>query len=296
MRILNYGSLNIDYTYRLEHIVVPGETISSGNMEIYPGGKGLNQSIALAKAGAEVYHAGLIGKDGEFLKDLCEKNGVNTSYIRYSEERTGNAIIQVAETGENSIILFPGANFRQSKKEIDETLKHFGVRDILLLQNEINELEYIIERGKERGMMIALNPSPFNEQVKRCDLSLVDLFLMNEIEGEQITGLSKPEDILGKMEQLYPEAKVLLTLGKKGSAYCDKGKVNWEKAEIVQAVDTTAAGDTYTGYFLAALSKEKEVSYAMKYASVASGIAVTKKGASTSIPGYKEVEEKMERE
>lgn len=99
MKVLNFGSLNIDYTYRVDHIVAPGETISSKNLEIFPGGKGLNQSIALAKAGAEVYHAGQIGKDGLFLKKICEENGVCVSYIRETDTNTGNAIIQVADSG-----------------------------------------------------------------------------------------------------------------------------------------------------------------------------------------------------
>lgn len=289
MKILNYGSLNIDYAYSLAHIVVPGETISSEGMEVYPGGKGLNQSIALAKAGADVYHAGLIGEDGEFLKDLCKRNGVDTTYIKYSKERTGNAIIQVAETGENSIILFPGANFSQSRDDIEEVLENFGEGDMLLLQNEINELEYIMKKGKERGMMVVLNPSPFNRRVKECDLRLVDLFLMNEIEGEQITGMREPEEILERMGELYPKAQVLLTLGKRGSFFQKEGEVSRMKAEIVQAVDTTAAGDTYTGYFLAALSRGEEIEYAMQAASIASGIAVTRKGASSSIPDHDEV-------
>lgn len=293
MRILNYGSLNIDYTYNLEHIVIPGETISSRSMTIYPGGKGLNQSIALAKAGAEVYHAGMIGTDGEFLKQLCEQHGVDTRFIQYAEERTGNAIIQVTDTGENSIILYPGANFCQTRETIQRVLDHFGKGDMLLLQNEVNHVDELIKEGKKRGMTIVFNPSPFNEAIRNCDLSLIDLFLMNEIEGEQITKESDPKKILEIMREKYPAAKVLLTLGKKGSVYQQEGKQVWKEAVTVKAVDTTAAGDTYTGFLLAALSQGKEISYAMEFASTASGIAVTRKGASGSIPGYEEVEQKM---
>lgn len=163
MKILNFGSLNIDYTYSVDHIVHPGETITSGSLEVFPGGKGLNQSIALARAGADVYHAGLIGEDGIFLRDLCRESGVKTGYIRETETRTGNAIIQVSEKGENCIILYPGANREQTEEYIDEVLKGFGEGDVLLLQNEINLLDYLISKGAEKGMKIVLNPSPFDE-------------------------------------------------------------------------------------------------------------------------------------
>ena len=130
MRILNFGSLNIDYTYRVEHIVRPGETITSRKLEIFPGGKGLNQSIALAKAGASVCHAGLIGKDGAFLKDICKEAGVIVSLIRESNVRTGNAIIQVSDQGQNSILLFPGANREMTEGYIREVLGYFEEGDI----------------------------------------------------------------------------------------------------------------------------------------------------------------------
>lgn len=150
MQILNFGSLNIDYTYSLTHIVRPKETISSQKLEVFPGGKGLNQSVALARAGSEVYHAGCIGEDGKFLEELCRENGVRTEYIKTGSERTGNAIIQVADNGENSIILFPGSNRCLTPADVDEVLEHFGEGDILLLQNEINQLSYLIQRGAEK--------------------------------------------------------------------------------------------------------------------------------------------------
>lgn len=293
MKILNYGSLNIDYTYRLEHIVIPGETISSKGLDVFPGGKGLNQSIALARAGAQVYHAGMVGQDGMFLKDYCEKNGVNTTYISEVDARTGNAIIQVSDDGSNSIILFPGANRTNTREKVDKVLMHFDKGDVLLLQNEINEIDYLIDAAKEKGMKVVLNPSPFDEKLNRCKLEKVDIFLLNEVEGEQITGEHITENMLSKMKELYPKAGYVVTLGKLGSVYADKEVEYRQKAISVKAVDTTAAGDTFTGYFLTAVLEEKSKEEALEIAAAASAMAVMKEGASVSIPTRGEVEAYM---
>lgn len=290
MKILNFGSLNIDYTYSLEHIVQPGETITSRSLEVFPGGKGLNQSIALARAGANVYHAGLIGSDGEFLRDICRESGVKTEYIRETETQTGNAIIQVSEEGQNCIILYPGANREQTEAYIDEVLKGFSAGDILLLQNEINLLHYLISEGTKKGMKIALNPSPFDEKITTCDLSKVSLFLINEVEGEQITGEKDPEQILQKMELLYPGAETVLTLGDKGAVYANGTERIRQEPVRVKSVDTTAAGDTFTGYYLAAVMEGKPNAQAMKEAACAAALAVSKKGASSSVPWRRDVE------
>lgn len=282
--------MNIDYTYSLEHIVQPGETITSRSLEVFPGGNGLNQSIALARAGADVYHAGLIGSDGEFLRDICRESGVKTEYIRETETRTGNAIIQVSEEGQNCIILYPGANREQTEAYIDEVLKGFSAGDILLLQNEINLLHYLISEGTKKGMKIALNPSPFDEKITTCDLSKVSLFLINEVEGEQITGEKDPEQILQKMELLYPGAETVLTLGDKGAVYANGTERIRQEPVRVKSVDTTAAGDTFTGYYLAAVMEGKPRAQAMKEAACAAALAVSKKGASSSVPWRRDVE------
>lgn len=290
MKILNFGSLNIDYTYSVGHIVQPGETITSGSLEVFPGGKGLNQSIALARAGADVYHAGLIGKDGIFLRELCRNSGVNTDYIRVVETRTGNAIIQVSEKGENCIILYPGANREQTEEYIDEVMKGFGEGDVLLLQNEINLLDHLISEGAKKGMKIVLNPSPFDEKITACDLTKVSLFMINEVEGEQITGAKDPEQILEKMGTMYPGAETVLTLGDKGSVYANRTERIRQQPVKVKTVDTTAAGDTFTGYYLAAVMEGKDKPQAMKEAAYAAALAVSGKGASSSIPMKEDVD------
>lgn len=294
MKVLNFGSLNIDYTYRLNHIVKPGETTSSKKLEIFPGGKGLNQSIALAKAGLDVYHAGMIGKDGAFLREICQSNGVHTSYIKEVDEATGNAVIQVSDDGQNSIILFAGANRKLTEDYIDKVLEQFEHGDILLLQNEVNMLDYLIDQGKKRGMKIVLNPSPYDRNIERCDLRKVDLFFVNEVEAGQITGKSRAEEMLWIMREMYPESGIVLTLGDKGAYYSDRTITYYQEAFKVDAIDTTAAGDTFTGYFLASYINDQSGKKALMKAAVASSMAVERKGAAVSIPCKEEVEIRLQ--
>ncbi len=289
MKILNFGSLNIDYVYQMEHIVRPGETESCSMRNVFAGGKGLNQSVAIARAGGDVYHAGKIGEDGEMLLALCREAGVHTEYVFKGEVPTGHTIIQVDQNGQNSILLYGGANQSITKEDVDQVLAHFEEGDLLVLQNEISNLPYIVDRAAVRGMKIVLNPSPMNETLQQVDLSKVSIFLLNEIEGEEISGSSKPEEILERMLSKFPKAQIVLTLGAKGCIYKDKGQEIWQSAYEVKAVDTTAAGDTFTGYFLAGLAKNQPVSTALRLATRASAIAVTRQGAVPSIPMWDEV-------
>ncbi len=290
MKVLSFGSLNIDYVYHVNHIVQKGETISSASLDTIPGGKGLNQSIALAKAGAEVYHAGRVGNEGEFLLTWCKENGVNTNYtIVDSEEKTGHAIIQVDENGQNSIVLFGGSNQRQTKEQIHHTIEAFEKGDVLLLQNEVNHLPYLIEEAYKKEMMIVLNPSPMNEKIFDCDLNKISLFLLNEVEGEQLTGTADEKEMCEVLKEKFPEARFVLTLGSKGAYYIDQERTIFQEAFKVHAVDTTAAGDTFTGYFLANLLAEASIETCLKMAAKAASIAVTREGASVSIPRKEEI-------
>jgi ribokinase len=289
MKILNFGSLNIDHVFNVEQIAAPGQTIDSYHTKSYPGGKGLNQTLALARAGAEVWHAGMIGEDGLWLRTLLEKDGVDCSYLKTVPVNTGTAFIQVDACGQNCIVLDGGANRANTIAFCDEALSFFGKKDILLLQNEINHIDYIIDKAYEKQMYLVLNPSPMNEHILKCALNKVSLFIMNEDEGQQITGKKSAEDILKAMRELYPEAEEVLTLGSRGAVY-QKGDYRiTQKAYPVEAVDTTAAGDTFTGYFLAALAAGREISDCLKLASKAASLAVTKSGASDSIPYQKDV-------
>ncbi len=297
MKVLNFGSLNIDYVYDVEHFVKKGETISSSALNVFPGGKGLNQSIALAKAGAEVYHAGMIGEDGKFLAELLAEAGVNTDNILISKEvRTGNAIIQNDSSGDNCIILFGGANRAINRSYIDKVLEKFGEGDYIILQNEISELPYIISEADKKGMKIVLNPSPMDDVIlKEADLSLVSCFLLNEVEAKALlcNNESEPEKLMELIVGKFPKAGVLITLGGDGSIYGKDKKIIKEAAVKTDVRDTTAAGDTFTGFFVTGLLSGEDMGEVLKRASMAASIAVSRKGAATSIPTLKEVEERL---
>lgn len=289
MKVLNMGSLNLDYVYQVDHILTGGETLASDSMEVFPGGKGLNQSIALAKAGVCVYHAGLIGQEGQMLVEICRENGVDTRHIRQISGKSGHTIIQVDRQAQNCILLYGGSNRAFTREYMDQVFADFEPGDVLLLQNEINLLEYAVEKGWEKGMKVVLNPSPMDDKLDAVDLKKVSLFLLNEIEGAQIAGTEDPDGILDRMAEKFPDAEVVLTLGSRGSVFQGGGQQVRQKAYRVRAVDTTAAGDTFTGYFLAGMIKHMEISHILDLASRASALAVSRKGAAPSIPWMKEV-------
>lgn len=290
MKVLNYGSLNIDLVYRLDHLVLPGETQAAERFDRFCGGKGLNQSIALARAGAKTLHAGKIGPDGEMLLSALREAGVDVSPVTVGQEPSGHAVIQVERSGQNAILIYAGANGCISEKEIDAALSRMEKGDWLLLQNEINSIPAIIRKAKARGLRIAFNPAPMDEGVKTYPLDLIDLFVVNETEAAALTGLAEEEDALTAMEQTYPSAIHVVTLGSRGSLCSAGGQRYAVEAKKVQAVDTTAAGDTYIGYFLALLMEGKSVDVCMEMATRASAIAVSRMGAAPSIPLRSEAE------
>lgn len=293
MKILNMGSMNIDYVYSVNHIVASGETESAFKRQVFLGGKGINQSVALARAGLDVFHAGLIGNDGSCFLDECRRNNVNADYIRIVNENTGHTVIQVSDNGQNCIILYGGANRCLTRDYVDHVLSGFSEDDIIILQNEINLVDYIVERSFEKGMKIVLNPSPFNELINKIDLDKIYLFFINEVEGYQLAGETDPNLIISKMITMFPKGRIVLTVGKNGAYYADRAVTVFEPAADVQPLDTTAAGDTFSGYFIAGIIGGYTIERAMKLASTASGIAITRKGALPSIPFRSEVESKM---
>ncbi|MEG0692949.1 MAG: ribokinase [Oscillospiraceae bacterium] len=289
-KILNFGSLNIDIVYSLDHIVRPGETLSSGCVNNFPGGKGLNQSVALSRSGATVYHAGKIGTDGELLKDILLSNNIVCDYLKKSDGKNGHAIIQVEKSGQNSILLFTGTNHEIDIPMIDEVLKNFDEGDFLVCQNEISNMDYILKKASELRLRIALNPSPIDEKILSCDLSGIEFLIINEIEGSDFTGETDADLICENLLEKYPNMKIVLTIGKRGVIYRDKKNKYTHGIFNVKVVDTTAAGDTFLGYFIGLIAAEKNVELALKYASAASSIAVSRTGAVPSIPTIDEVE------
>lgn len=290
-KILNFGSLNIDYVYSLDHIVREGETESSIGYQVFEGGKGLNQSVALARAGAAVFHAGKIGREGLFLKEALENSGADCRYLVTDSGANGHAIIQRSAAGENSIILYPGANHAITPQDIDRVLDDFSADDILVCQNEISEMPYLIASAHKRGMRIAWNPSPITDVVQQIDFRQITWLIINEIEGQAITGKNEPEEILQVLRADYPHLRVVLTLGEAGSVYQDAEVTLTQQRYTVAVKDTTAAGDTFLGYFVREASRpDANLPKALRQAAMAAAIAVSREGAMPSIPDYSEVE------
>lgn len=291
MKVLNFGSLNYDHVYEMEHFVVAKETTSSTNYKRNFGGKGLNQSIALAKAGMEVYHAGKVGSDGQDFIDYLNKYNVKTEYlVKDNNEATGHAIIQVCN-GENCIILHGGANQTINEQQVTETISHFEKGDVLLVQNEISSMDLIIKKAHERGMMIVFNTAPMDAKIFTYPLDLVDIFVVNEVEGKGLGQATTDniEDIIKALQTKYPTKEIVLTVGERGSYYIHGEEVVYQEAIKVKAVDTTAAGDTFTGYFIYAYLNGESAKKALELATKASSITVQGEGAAQSIPELKDI-------
>ena len=293
-KILNYGSLNIDYVYNVPHFVMPGETLAAINRNVFAGGKGLNQSVALSRAGGEVYHAGAVGKDdSQVLTDAIAANNINDKFLMRRNGPSGHTFIQVDTSGQNCILLYGGANQTITKEEIDHTLNSFTKGDFLILQNEVNNIEYMIRQASAKGMRVCFNVSPFTAELLKLPLNLCSYLIVNEIEGSSMVDMTEDTDpyiILKALAQKFPETSFVLTLGSRGSLFKIQGKdVISCKSFKVKAVDTTAAGDTFLGYLIANLANNIDPALALKTATAASAIAVTRKGASPSIPLKEEV-------
>jgi ribokinase len=291
MPILNFGSLNLDHVYQVDHIVRPGETLASRSYQVFAGGKGANQSAALALAGAPVYHAGRIGPEGGWLADKLRSLGADVGFTVRAAAPTGHAVIQVEPGGQNAIFLYPGANTQIDRAQIDATLEHFGPGDFLLLQNEISELPYLIRQGHERGLRVCLNPAPYGAEVASYPLDLVAVLVVNQTEAEGLAGVQGPSRAIAALSARFPAAEIVLTLGEQGARYRSPSQELTVPAERVQAVDTTAAGDTFIGYYLAAAAAGWPPEQCLRRAGRAAALCVTRRGAMDSIPRASEVGE-----
>lgn len=290
-KILNYGSLNLDYVYQVPHFVSGGETLASDTLKTICGGKGLNQSIAAARAGGNVFHAGKIGSNGNMLRELLEANQINTDFLCQCDSENGHAIIQVDPAAQNCILLFAGSNAKITKPEIDNCLSHFEKGDYLLLQNEINCVPYLIDKAYDKGMQIILNPSPVTKELLSYPFHKISLLILNEVEGKALCDRSEPEEMIAVLREKYPDTRILLSLGEQGAVYADQTEQISVGIYKVSALDTTAAGDTMMGYFTASLAQGKHPKEALLLATKASAIAVSRPGAAPSIPTLKEVEQ-----
>lgn len=298
MKVLNLGSLNLDYTFRVDAFIRPGETKLAKSLSVQCGGKGLNQSVALARAGFEVLHGGLLGSDGQMLADCLAAHGVSTDLLLPSPERSGNAMIQVDDAGQNCILLYGGTNQLLTRGDIDAIFDRAGAVDLLVLQNEVNEMPYIIDEAHRRGIPVAFNAAPMNDAVFSYPLEKLSYLIVNEVEGAQLSGCSAEESdkILDALEAKYPGVTLLVTLGAAGAKCRRQGETVFVPARKVPVVDTTAAGDTFIGFFLQSLLSGASLRQSMDAATAASSLCIGKHGAADSIPSAEQVAQLLARQ
>lgn len=283
-RVTNLGSCCIDNVYQVPHFVQPGETLPCLGFDIFPGGKGLNQSIALARAGADVRHAGRVGRDGEWLKSLLIDAGVDTGLLQVTDAASGHAVIQIEPGGENAIVTYGGANRDMTADDFAQVIGSCEPGEILLLQNEINDLDAIMAAAKSRDISVVFNAAPMTDDVLALPLGAVSCFIVNELEGEALTGAAQPQQIVDELLARFPRAQVVLTLGKQGVLYGHGDTRIEQPGFAADAVDTTGAGDTFTGYFVAGLAAGDAVRDCLRLACRAAAVSVTRAGAASSIP------------
>lgn len=291
MSIINIGSLNLDYVYRVNQFLLPGETKSSLSLEVNAGGKGLNQSIALAKAGCKVYHAGVYGAGGEMLVQTLSRYGVDVHLMQQRTDiQNGHAIIQVADNGQNCILLYGGSNQALTEDYIRQVIEFCGEEDLILLQNEINSIDLIIDLAYEKKIPVVMNIAPMGPEVAGYDLNKLAWIVVNEIEGAALAGGDSIEETMHNLCTKYPASGILMTLGSEG-VWLKKGDcdIRMNALKIDNVVDTTAAGDTFLGYFLAGITGKTGMFEALQQATCASAMAIQKVGAAQSIPDPEEL-------
>lgn len=290
MAIINFGSINIDHVYHVDHFVKPGETLASTHYQQLLGGKGANQSIALALAGAEVRHVGSIHEGDAAFKQFLIKKGVDCRGVKCHDTPSGHAIIQVTPSGENAIVLFGGANQTLTADSVRRGLDDTTPSDWVLTQNETSSIAEVLSQAKDKQLKVAFNPAPMSDSVKELPLDCVDLLIVNETEAAAITGESELDSILQAFRKHWQATEVIVTLGKAGVIMLRGEDTIQVDAFRVEASDTTAAGDTFIGYFLSAYSNKTDARQALIRGCAASAIAVTREGAAQSIPSQQEVD------
>ena len=291
------GSLNMDLVVNVDTMPKPGQTIIGSNFKEVPGGKGANQAVAMARLNGNVSMIDKVGEDGfgQTLINSLKNDKVDTTYIQTAKGATGVALITVDKNAQNSIVVSPGANFEVKEDDIDNNIEAIKNSDIVVLQLEtpLDTIKYALNKAKELNKYTILNPAP---AVKLDDeiIKNVDLLTPNETELEIISGVSiENEEDIQKAAQIMIEKGVkelIVTLGSKGSLYINKEKSMFKKAYKVEAVDTTAAGDSYTGALAVALSQDKGMEEAMDFASKVGALSVLKEGAQSSLPTLDDVE------
>ncbi len=285
MTIWNLGSINADMIYDVPHLPGPGETLSANRLDRFLGGKGANMSVAAARAGAQVAHIGAVGPDGGWARDRLTEYGVDTRHIAGVEVPTGHAIIAVDAQGENNIILFPGSNHAITPDQLGQALSSASQGDLLVTQNETTLQVEAAKMARALGLTVCYAAAPFQAKAVQAVLPYLDSLILNEVEAEQL------RDATGQSVTDLKIEHVIVTLGSKGARYYHRGEASDFPAHKVRAVDTTGAGDTFTGYVLAGMDRGMPMAQAIAQANRAAALMVTRHGTADVIPDLKEVHE-----
>lgn len=292
-KLHNFGSINLDHFYRVPHLVHPGETLASRSYHLGLGGKGANQSLAMALAGGQVCHWGRLGRQDAWARDRLARAGVDVTHLELVDEPSGHAIIQVDDHGENAIILFPGANHGFTRRHRDALCEAAKPGDWLLVQNECNALAELLECARRQDLAVAFNPAPMSDTVLELPLDACQLLFVNRGEAAWLTGLPETSDaqaLLQGLQTRLPQTATVLTLGSEGAWYQAGDERHFQPALPVEPVDTTGAGDTFIGYFMAALQEQRSVPDCLALAAHAAALGVQQSGAADSIPSRDDVE------
>ncbi len=289
-RILNFGSINIDHVYRVDHFVQAGETLASDSLSTVLGGKGANQSVAIARAGGDVRHIGRLCETDQWVSTYLEASGVDISLVETVAEPSGHAIIQVDRHGENSILLHGGANIGFESATLEKAIAQYDSGDYLLLQNETNAIALAFELAISKGLKVVLNPAPMSDEILSLPLEKLDTLIVNLGEAQALASKDKLDDVVESLTAKMPNTRILITLGDQGVVFVNNGDVTKIDATTAKVVDTTAAGDTFVGYFMASIVDGLKDLEALDRACRAAALAVESLGAMPSIPTSDQLE------
>ena len=287
MPVLSFGSLNIDHVYQLPHIVRPGETVAADSYTIHPGGKGLNQCLAMARAGLQVCHAGRVGKGGLWLCELLQEAGVDCRFIEYCEQQyTGQAIVQVCPEGQNSIVIYGGANQSWTVAAVQQLFSDSSANNwqAVVCQNEMNGLPALLDNAYGRNIPVIFNAAPYGPALQGLDLSPLHTLLVNETEAMELAGAYSIEAAFSQLKKRYPTVRLIMTLGADGLWASYQQQDYSLPAFPAELVDSTAAGDTFAGYYAASILNYRDFEAALVLGSRAAALAVNRAGAAPSIP------------
>ncbi len=284
-KIVNLGSLCFDRVYHVPAIARVGETLRASGVSLFPGGKGLNQSLAARRAGAEVLHVGCVGSDGEPLRALLRAAGIDVTHLRLQADiPTAHAIIQLTSDGNNAIVIVGGSNLEIRADDIDVALASLGDGDWLLLQNEINDLDVVLRRAHAQGAKVCMNLAPWSQAADAYPLEFVALLVVNENEAHGLTRETDSGTALARLRTRCPDTTVVVTLGEHGLLHDAGDGLRAVPPFAVHAVDGTGAGDAFIGYLLASLQQGEPLARALDLGSAAGALAASRAGAATSIP------------